>query len=348
MAAETHPAARWELGSEFHLSFDVGSSNQPWTLHPHALWGSGRDALRALLTWGRETHGWRRLLVPSYFCQDVVAAVKRDCEVGVYEYAPTQPSARCVDVAPGDVVLVVAMFGMRPSARIGRAAVVVEDHTHDPLSPWATHSGADYAITSLRKTMPIPDGGVVWSPRDLPVPVEREPTIEHRDGVLQRLSAMTLKVHYLAGHDVAKPTFLELAARAERAIGAGPVSGISEYSRSRLPTLPTVAWRKVKARNLRAFRDSLGDLPHVTFLDAPFAATLLFEQPALRDRVREALIALRIYPTVLWPLDEPAVAGIPEADIELSRRILSIPCDYRYSQDDMTRVAMELKALLAG
>jgi hypothetical protein len=334
---------RWEQGSEFHFSLDAGSADLPWKTHPHDLWGSGRDALRALLAWGREAHDWRRLLAPSYFCQDVLAAARREIEVNVYESWPTQPGATQVEVRTGDVVLVVAMFGMRPLAAPSVPAAIVEDHSHDPLAPWAIDSRADYAIASLRKTLPLPDGGVLWSPRDLPVPRKGEVTVEHSAAVLERLSAMILKLHYLAGHETDKSGFRALAIQSERAIGAGAVSGISAFSRSRLPSLPTAEWRKARARNLQVFRSEIGDLPQITLLDAPFAAILIFDDRARRELVRERLIAARIYPSVLWSLDDPAVAGIPETHVDLSRRILSIHCDYRYTPDDMVRVASELR-----
>ena len=80
-------------------------------------------------------------------------------------------------------------------------------------------------------------------------------------------------------------------------------------------------------------------------LDAPFAATLLFDSAQLRERVRTALIAERIYAAVLWPLEAPVVTGIPAEHVELSRRLLTLHCDFRYNLHDMARVAVQVKAL---
>jgi hypothetical protein len=338
---------RWENGSDFHLSLEAGRSELPWKARSHSLWGSGRDALRALLARGRDVHGWSRLLVPSYYCQDVLAAVGREIAVNVYRSAPTEPVPRPIKVRAGDVVLVVATFGMRTQAELSGPAPIVEDHSHDPTTDGAMHSSADYVIASLRKTLPLPDGGVLWSPRNLPVPQEIKMTVAHGAAVLQRLSAMTLKLHYLSGQEVAKASFRELAIDGEQAIGADAMSGISPFSRSRLTTFPTARWREVRARNLQVLQDKTGDLPLVRLLDVSFAATLIFDEEALRERVRERLIAARIYPSVLWPLDDPFVEGIPESHVDLSRRILSIHCDQRYSVDDMVRVASELRKAVA-
>lgn len=337
------PADRWEHGSFFPISLEVGSADLLWAAGAHTLWGSGRHALRALLAWGSRAHGWRRLLVPSYFCQDVVPALKSEVDVGVYEHAPTEPDPNPVEAGAGDVVLVVATFGMHPPITISGGPVVVEDHSHDPLSPWAASSTAHYVVASLRKTMPLPDGGVLWSPLGLTGPPQAPVTADHARLVLQRLEAMNLKLRYLSGDAVSKEEFRSLAGHSERRIGRGDISGISTFSRARLSTMPAGRWREARAANRFTFRQALGELPGMSLVDAPFAATLVFDEPDARDRMREALIAARIYPAVLWPLSEPEVDGIPARHVDLARRILSIHCDYRYGTADMVRVAGEIR-----
>ena len=344
MRALSVPPERWEQGSDFHLALEVGSSRHPWSKSPHTLWGSGRDALRALVEWGCSTHGWRRILVPSYYCHDVTAKIHDQLEVAIYRHAPMTPNSSPVEATEGDVVLVVALFGMAPAPGVVGNGVVVEDHTHDPLAPWAIRSRAHYAFASLRKTLPLPDGGVLWSPRGLDGPSERGLTLDHDRGTLKRLAAMTLKRHYLSGREVPKAEVRTLAIDGERGIDRGEISAASSFTRSRLPSLPAARWREVRATNLHIFRAALGAVPAVTLLDAPFAATLLFDRSEDRDRVRSALIAARIYAAVLWPLDEEHVPGIPPEHVEISRRILSIHCDYRYDRTDMIRIASEIRA----
>jgi hypothetical protein len=340
-------ADRWEHGSSLDLSLESGVAQVPWTGRSESLWGSGRDAMRGLLAWGRAEHGWRRLLVPSYYCQEVVEALQIEIAVATYDLRPTTPRIDPVDVRDGDVVLVVALFGARPGVQVPDGAVVLEDHSHDLLAPWAIGSDAHYAIASLRKTLPLPDGGVTWSPRGLDGPPERPMTPEHGAVALDRLSAMILKRQYLAGASIRKEAFRKIAARAEARIGRGAVSGISAYSRSRLSTLPIEAWREARAANLEAFRGAFGGAPGVHILDAPFAVTLVFDDPARRDAVRAGLLHRRIYGTILWPQEDPVIP-IGAADLDLSRRILSIHADQRYTPADMVRVAGAVRRVLAG
>ncbi len=330
---------RWEAGSELHLSSETGVTSLPWDGQPVSLWGSGRDAIRGIFEWGQQQHGWRRLLMPSYFCQDVVGSTQRSASVELYPWAPTDQHAPPVSTGPGDVVFIAAMFGAPPAVEVQGPGAIIEDHSHDLLAPWAVSSTADYAIVSLRKTLPLPDGGAAWSPAGHELPPEPELTDAHARSVLERLSAMILKRMYLDGDPIEKDAFRTIAIRGEKLMAGGAISGISAFSRTRLATLPTRDWHERRARNRAAFLAALGDVPGVDVLDVPFAAILVVQDAAHREHVRKSLIDEHIYPSVLWPLERPVVSGIPQSHLELSRRMLSIHCDHRYLPSDMERVA---------
>lgn len=333
---------RWEHGSMFHLSLATGTLEQPWREFPHRFFGSGRDALRSLAAWGVAAGMWRRVVIPSYYCQDVLDPMRDELDVATYAHAPTMPSTDTLWAKSNDLILIAALFGANPAPAAISAGHVAEDHTHDPVGPAAWGSTAPYAFASLRKTLPLPDGGVLWSPLGLDLPPQVALTPAHDRATRQRLRAMTLKRHYLAGADVTKDQFRELAISAESRLGTGEVSGISSYSAARLSTLPGTRWRDLRRRNLQAFRDELGDVRGLTFLDASFAATMLFDSSAERDRVRSQLARSRVYATVYWPL-VGTKGDIPEGHVELSRRTLSIHCDHRYAVDDMHRAAELLR-----
>ncbi len=341
-------STRWEHGSDFPLSRETGVLDAPWTARPATFWGTGRDALRALLRFGRDEKRWKRVLVPTFFCEEVVGALACELKVARYGDAPDRPLPARVDEERGDVLVVVNTFGGRDPSPVETGAIVVEDHTHDPLSPWAFATSADYAVASLRKTLPLPDGGVLWSPKGAPLPPESPPTLAHRRAAGDRLLAMALKRAYLEGGPVEKDAFRDRAVAGERAIGRGEISGMTGASRARLPTLPGAKWRERRARNLGVFRAALGPLAGVRLLDAPFAATLVFDDPARREHVRSALLAASVYPAVLWPLEAGRDAALPREHVLFSRRVLSLHCDYRYDDHDMERVARAVRAALAS
>ena len=121
---EVHPS-RWEHGSFFHLSLQTGALEAPWRGRPSTLWGSGRDAIRALLAWGRETLGFERVLVPSFFCPEVISALACELPVAIYPDAPGEPLPAGIDAGPRDVLVVVNTYGMRSKARVDTRAVVL-------------------------------------------------------------------------------------------------------------------------------------------------------------------------------------------------------------------------------
>lgn len=348
-------AERWEQGSEFHwipVSSNGGVAKAPWEEAP-GLYGSGRDALRALLSHGMSECGWHRIHIPSYFCQKVAGDIlSTGIEVTVYPDRPDTPLSHhdSIKGKPGDVVLLVNSFGLRSKA-YARVAdrgdfEIIEDHSHDPWSSWARESDADWCLASLRKTLPIPDGGVLWSPRGKMLPTLAQVTPEHQSASFEKLAAMKLKSLYLSGGSATKEDFRRLAVSGECHIAAGPVSGMSVWTENLLQSFPVESWRMRRRSNHKTLCDALQDIFWVQALapdsyaaDTPFSCVLVFDTSARRAFVQERLAESHVYAAILWPLDEPVVDGIPNDSIDLSRRMLSVHCDMRYDERDMFRVA---------
>lgn len=349
--------SRWETGSEFHW---VGQVDKP-AKGKTAAWqddgifcGSGRDALRALVQFGRKENGWHRLLVPSFLCQEVVGAIASvGVDVAVYYDDPRAPI-----VAPkpsrGEVLFIVNTFGVRrrwvPYPDMYGA--IVEDHTHDPWSEWATNSTSDYCIASLRKTLPIPDGGVLWSPKGLPLPPCPELSVQHRQAAGLKLEAMLLKSIYLEGGAVEKAHFRTPAVAGESGIATGAVSGMHPTSAAVVRSFPVTSWRERRRANHALLSERLQRVPGIEVLQpadpgsCPFSVILICRDGALREKLRKDLINQQVYPAVLWPL-EPSVVPLPGESVDLSQRILSIHCDGRYSPEDMVHVAEAIERTLA-
>jgi len=347
--------ARWEHGSEFHWP-DIPNSvavEPPWGRH-RALFGSGRDALRALVEHGRAHFGWQRLWMPSYFCQEVVASTKTAIELAIYSDTPeTVPDFGDVQVRPGDAVFIANYFGLRSRIVPPAAAVIVEDHTHDPWSGWSRGSGADFCLASLRKTLPVPDGGLVWSPRGHVLPPVREVTTERATASSNRTAGMLLKRLYLEGGAISKEQFRALLLAGDEQIASGAISGMLAFTEALLGALPVREWRLQRRRNHQAFLahfqsarpETLRVLHcHANEDMAAFSIIVIVDQPARRDAIRQRLIAQRIYPAVLWPLEQLELDGVPWAHVQLSRCMLSLHCDFRYTTTDLVRVADALLA----
>ncbi|HNR13146.1 MAG TPA: hypothetical protein PKM59_07535 [Thermodesulfobacteriota bacterium] len=340
---------RWEHGSEFHWIGAIdsrGESDQhPWSGQGLSF-GSGRDALRALSQIGRDFLGWKKLYVPSFLCQEVVGALVGE-GIRIESY-PDDPQTAIEAPCPNydEALLVVNTFGLRPRWRrpAGSAGAVIEDHTHDPWSDWARSSEADYCIASLRKTLPVPDGGVLWSPKGQLIPGRPVLTPAHHTAATRKLEAMLLKALYLDGYPVEKKTFRDLAIDGEKEIASGEISAIDHVSAALVSIIHPIKWREQRRQNhahLAAHLIGMADLDVIEVKDSgscPFSVIVVCRDNRIRDRLRQKLIEQRIYSAVLWPLESCAVA-VPEASVALSRCVLSLHCDGRYDKPDMDRVA---------
>ena len=340
-------AAR-EIGSEFHWDPAVlTGTGQAWLPTRYELFATACGALTALL---RQLAPRGRLHMPSYFCMGVAEALSTDVPIAWYRHLPDGrgPDWDTLRAAAGDLVLAQNLFGRDDGARWAgwiRAhpdVTVVEDHSHDPLSRWARTSAAPYAVASLRKTLPLPDGGLLWSPRGLDLP---PPTGGEGPGASLKLAAMLLKAAWLEGRTVPKEIFRELQQRGERTL-LGSTAQASAPTAAALPLLDAAGLRETGNRNVRAL---VAALPAAT-ADwrllaggpagaAPFRAQLLCASEAVRDALRAHLAANRIFAPVHWRQDRAALWSGDEEAADLASRLLTVPVDHRCGPADVRRIA---------
>ncbi len=338
----------WEVGSDFHW---VGMAPGPFLPWPNpAIWFAlGRHAVLQLM---KEAGTRRNLWLPNYFCSEVVQAWSASANIHIYEDSPAldHPKWETLTPASDDLVVAVNYFGMDDGIawaewKRKHACILIEDHSHDPHSIWALTSRADYAFCALRKVMPVPDGAILWSPvrRHLPSPAVSEADA----GSLEKLTAMLFKSEYLAGNGSPelKEEFRRLQLSGEASLECAPVSAASLFTMRYLASGAPLLWRTVRRDNARELllhlRDWRAAVPlHASVSDesAPFGVPLVFASAEGRDYHREFLRSRKIYCPIHWVMPQDSTPGAGE----LSCRILTIPCDQRYSSTDMQRVAETL------
>ncbi len=361
-AAHAQSGDRWEHGSDLQLppaqrSHGSAAASSYWA--GATYWHSGRDALRALAA--AAPARFARVFFPSFYCQDIAVALRADGH-DVHAY-PDAPGSGAIDVAQiplraGDALVVSNTLGLRarsPLAGMVPAGVTtVEDHTHDPFSPWARSTTADLAFASLRKWLPLPDGAVAWSGTGHSVPAAPALDGVHADVTLKRLSGMLLKSRYLAGESIEKAVYRELLVDGERRIGHGVPGSMSPVARALLDALPIAEARDARRANHARATGALASISAIRLLlpgsgaedVVPFAATIVLPSARHREELRAALVAERIYGAVLWPIDATLLPGVPAEHADLASRILSLHCDARYDAADMDRVVVTVRRVL--
>lgn len=356
MSAKLKP---WESGSEYHWMNLAGFSNEP--AHPaHAhLYSLGRTALADTIKFAMQSLGWKRLWIATYNCPEVVAAIESTgIETAFYFDTPFDPVSVPPNIAPGDAIFIVNFFGIKSKedyAGMYQLGIpVIEDHTHDPWSPWALESKADYCVASYRKVLPIPDGGAVWSNNGSPLapdPLENDRSAAE---ISEKLGAMLLKTNYLAGAPCRKDSYIALFDQAKKKVtqlslqGDNEGKAISAVSREMLKIFPWKLWRKQRSKNHSYMLQKLSCSPDLRILEphgtdsCPFILTMLLSSRLERDQVKQQLIERSVYPAVIWPLERISCAWSEERSFEISEKILAVQCDGRYSLADMDRVAATL------
>lgn len=343
-----------EFGSDFHYINQSSEKNITIeSLFPSAnYYADGRQALIHLY----RSQGWERLWVPEYFCYDVVDSLKRaGLDLRFYvDYPGYHDDSKTLEALkqkrrfhPRDAVLRVNYFGTRSFRSNDSYPVpVVEDHTHDLLGGWAFHSKADWCIASLRKTLPIPEGGILWSPIGMPLPSHPNSSDENETIAAKRWKAMKLKAQYLAGESVEKTAFRAVFVDTEPFFDTAPICSLDSQSMDYLSTFNIKDWYSRKCENWSILHSIRKEGVHVLEPESlacyPFSLVLFFDSLQGRDRVRKSLIENNIYPAILWDVPAPTDGEI----FKFSRGMLSIHCDARYSTDDIQKLKSIIESIL--
>jgi hypothetical protein len=324
------------IGGFFGLDAQAGAPGQAADFggaHRLDFWNA-RAALAHLLA----VLGTRRVWLPAYVCDEVAGAAARDGrEVGFYpvggDLVPDgQTLAR--ELRAGDAVLGVDYFGARSLtlpelAPRFRDVTWIQDRAQalwpDP-APWG-----DYIIYSLRKVVGAPDGGVLVS-RGGRVPPPRWSA----DIDTSRLEPGRLRAADPLGLD--NETWFPAYRAAEAAMTADPVP-ISEVSRGVADALDTGALVQRRRRNAEALLGRVGEatlfLAQRLLAGSPLGVPVLTTDAAV---VAARMAQARVFCARHWA-DLPSPAADFPAEHDLSRRLLTLPCDHRYDEADMARVA---------
>jgi hypothetical protein len=332
----------WEVGGEFHSPVEAPRPFHPWP-RPAVWYALGRHAVEGLVS----ALGVRRVWLPDYFCHDVAVGWEERVGVRTYEDDPRweEPRWETVEAGRGDLVLAVNHFGARSGLgwderRADADWLLVEDHSHDPFSPWAVGSSADFAFSSLRKTLPVPDGGILWSPRELDLPPQPRGSAE---GSELKLAAMLLKARYLdGGGPHFKERFRRLQVEGEEQLARAAVAAASPAAREAVIGGAPLPWRARRSDNAVHLLGLITELELAEPLfdewpagAAPLGVVLVLRSETIRDSVRETLREAGVYCPIHWRIERPASERVRD----LSTRVLTIPTDWRYTEADMERVA---------
>ena len=345
-----------EYGSEHHWQSRRGFEGvtRRREIYAWRFYRSGRDALKQVA----RLHRGATVLLPALCCESMILPFTLNgCPVRFYKLKPdlTGDEADVLSkAAPGTVLLYMPYFDIQPFttdflARLRQSGVVLlEDRTQDIIVGRPAPFLPDYTVASIRKWAALPEGGILKTAVALPYA-----GADGRFGGLRR-QAMEEKGLYLENGDAGlKQDFLAKFREAEALLDeSGEPVAMSMENRAYLENIDFARVLEARRRNAAVLEQALAELAAAGTIKAlcKSGITAGLYYPVLlenRDAVQQALARQNIYCPVIWPI--PAQAqGVCETCEATAAHILALPCDQRYSEQDMATIAETLKAIITG
>ena len=340
-----------EFGSDFNLIADYPKGRSiADNLEQYRMFADGRQALESVLILEKI----KRIFVPSYYCHESIQGVRElGVEICFYPCTPVADpteATKNLQIRESDALLFMNHFGLHDIPSKQRSdCIVIEDHSHNLTGRWASNSVADWCFASLRKTLPIADGGILWSPARHKLPPDPKTDAEVSKTISNRYQAMAMKSRYLAGEKIEKSFYLNKFHLTENAFSDMPVSAIYYKSKKIVSELDIDAWNRIKYNNwsyLFNLFANTNDLFTVlnpdNQTDVPFSLIMEFADGQYRDKVRKKLIENNIFPAVLWKIP----VNVDFASFDFCCRMLSVHCDARYTLDQIKVMANRMATIL--
>jgi dTDP-4-amino-4,6-dideoxygalactose transaminase len=288
-----------------------------------------------------------RVWVPSYLCPTILDGVRAaGIEAEFYDVDDNLqvPSMAWADaVSRGDLVVLIDFFGWPcdPSSIAvlrQRGAWILEDACQALLSD-DTGKDSDFTLVSPRKFLGVPDGAVLFCKSteiELNKVALQDPP---QEWWFESFAAMLLRREFdLYGKNRA---WLDHYHRFETGhpIGAYAMSQLSEALLLYKFDYQDIARRRRDNYQVLANRlGRFGLFPELPEGVVPLGFPARFPE---RDRLREALFKVEIYPPVHWQFDGIVPRQFVESH-QLSAEIMTLPCDQRYDSEDMERMAQSV------
>lgn len=283
-----------------------------------------------------------------------MATAVRDAGLTIELYPATFGNSIEIASESSGIVVINAAFGVMPDCRVAGAGTRVLDATHAPELALLPQSdglcvGFDYVFASLRKLLPVTDGGALRAIRShMPIPRPRQdPGHEHEARDLERL--LHLKKRYIDGEDVNKADFYPAVKELEvRMAQRSSPCAISQVAEDRIRTIDVAAAVDTARQNVEHSKDILrsavGEIDNacIDVLETETFIALLCTNATAKRFLIARLINDRIYPATLWPVD--GMRGVSTATHGFIDRLVVLNADLRYSTEHMTSVSDRIRA----
>ncbi|WP_396601142.1 hypothetical protein [Algibacter sp. R77976] len=306
----------------------------------YEIFYSGRQAFKYILDEIHLKNDIEKIWMPEYYCQNAMNDWIKHNYNNIYFYK-TKPFKfdKAIDISAfaskKDVVLLNNYWGLCSTIdKTKNAPIIIEDHSHGWLSDRCLNSQAGYCFASLRKSLPIPLGGICWKPKTK-LTVDTENFIEDNSfynawniaykamcekKLYKEYDKASNKQNYLAGVNTVE-LFLDQHHK---------IIKVKESDKAYIKKYLNYNVLEIKKNNLKFLYDSLININFIKIIRrknyTAFGLILLFKDEKQCNSLKTHLIQNEIYPSFLWPNNELSSKW---------KFSINIHVDFRYTIDDM-------------
>ena len=347
-----------EIGSEFWIEDTLPQNTNKrneWLTRfgDIVLTSSGRGAITLLLQ--QINPRFKTVLLPSYICESVILPfieqgydcyfynINDDLSVEIESINSYKDIGVFVHIGYYGFATNFNLVDLLKQLKLN-STIIVEDVTHTMFSNHPRDLENDFYIGSIRKWFGLPSGGFLASSK---VKVKGTNLVSEEFSKL-RLEALLNKNEYIKTNKQSlKQSFLNLFTEAEEILDKdlAPycIDDLSIYFISSVNTDELIYKRR---SNFQVLSDGIKNISYVDPLFNELVKNICPTYYPIyvntnRDYVRQELIKSKIYCPIHWDIPKQ----ISNKSLGIYNRILSLPCDQRYGDDDMKRILSVLESL---
>ena len=287
---------------------------------------------RCALLYILKANHYKKVYLPYFLCDSVRLVLERE-KIPFEEYRIDRTFLPLLDIhtKPGEVVYVVNYYGLLSEEQLislkNRYGNIVVDNAQAFFA--RPVKGID-TLYSCRKFFGVPDGGYAYTDAEFPEDIPADVSMERMKHILGRFEGESASDYYdYFNHN--DESFKEIELRR-----------MSKLTHNILGAIDYQAAKRRREENYLFLSKALGDRnPLKPECPAgPYAYPFYIRNGMT---VKKQLAKRKIYVATLWPNVRGTGLNI---ETELAENILPLPCDQRYYEEDMQRVADVVRELI--
>ena len=320
------------------------------------LFYTGRHAIRCLIDEINQTKELHTIWLPSYYCQHVTAWLKNIYHnISFYDIDPFKHDFKfelSTFKNPNDLIILNNFWGIYSYdiPNTPNRPIIIEDHSHGWLTKSCKTSAADFCFASLRKTLPVPLGGIAWIPKESKLELPHRRSLSksktlHQEFVSNAWVPMesAMKTKRNCTDLKTKNEFLNFYGKAEIYLHQQyEVLPMATEHESIVKKFMFKDYNSYKSKNLSLLCNQIKKNTKFKIVtkasEVSFGLELAFKSYETLKKLKTFLVGKTIYPSELWPNNQ----------IENNYKyLLNIHIDFRYTEKDMAYIIANLNNWIA-